>query len=126
MALRLGLTLVTVVAPVPAPGMGRESRETREHQRERVRCAGSYLSEVCRRMEMDRAGLACESKILEEDPASGIVDLARTTEGGMIALTTHGDSGAGRWARGSVADKVVRHAQVPTLVVPSELGFDQA
>jgi nucleotide-binding universal stress UspA family protein len=32
-------------------------------------------------------------------------------------MTTHGRSGPSRWALGSVAEKVLRHATVPVLLV---------
>jgi nucleotide-binding universal stress UspA family protein len=34
----------------------------------------------------------------------------------LIIISTHGSSGIARWAFGSVADKVVRHAKVPVLI----------
>jgi nucleotide-binding universal stress UspA family protein len=35
----------------------------------------------------------------------------------MVAMTTHGRSGVARCVLGSVADRLVRHAGVPVLVV---------
>jgi len=35
----------------------------------------------------------------------------------LIAMTTHGRSGMGRWLMGSVADRVVRHAAGPVMIL---------
>ena len=35
----------------------------------------------------------------------------------LIVMSTHGRSGLGRWVYGSVADRVLRHAEMPVLLV---------
>ena len=42
------------------------------------------------------------------NPAEGILDYAHAAHPCLIVMATHGRSGIGRWAVGSVADKVVR------------------
>lgn len=51
------------------------------------------------------------------DPADQILRAAEDFGAGMIVMTTHGRGALGRWAFGSVADKVTRLAPVPVLVV---------
>ena len=51
--------------------------------------------------------------VLEGDPAGEIIDLANTTPNILIAISTHGRSGIGRWMLGSVAEKVVQHSRHP-------------
>ena len=46
-----------------------------------------------------------------------IIDLARQLPGNLVAMTTHGRSGIGRWVLGSVADGVVRHSGNPVFVI---------
>lgn len=46
----------------------------------------------------------------EGNPAEVIIDVAGKWGGSLIVMATHGRSGIGRWALGSVADKVVRAA----------------
>jgi nucleotide-binding universal stress UspA family protein len=53
--------------------------------------------------------------VIEGDPASEIVDLASAPQS-LIAMSTHGRSGVGRWALGSVAEKVVQHTRAPVLL----------
>jgi len=54
---------------------------------------------------------------LEGDAASEINDVARKTANNLIAMTTHGRSGVGRWVLGSVAEKVVQHSRDPVLMI---------
>jgi nucleotide-binding universal stress UspA family protein len=54
--------------------------------------------------------------------ASGLVDLLEEDEFDLIAMTTHGRGGMSRVLLGSVADKVIRSAAKPVLVLrPSAL-----
>ena len=48
--------------------------------------------------------------------ASSIIEEAERGKYDLIALTTHGRTGVDRWAFGSVAESVVRHAPCPLLV----------
>lgn len=61
--------------------------------------------------------------------AEAIVDTA-ATEQAMVVITTHGRSGINRLVLGSVTDRVVRHSDVPVLVVrqgemPSPAAIEQ-
>ena len=50
-------------------------------------------------------------------PALSILDAAKGMHADLIAMTTHGRSGASRWAFGSVAEQVLRHCPHPLLVL---------
>jgi nucleotide-binding universal stress UspA family protein len=82
--------------------------------------ASAYLQGV--RERLLREGVAVvEELILHGDAASGILDAASASPGSMVAMTSHGRSGIGRWVLGSVADRVVRYSGVPVLLVrPSQ------
>ena len=54
---------------------------------------------------------------MEGDPASEIIDLAAKTAHSLIAMSTHGRSGIGRWLLGSVAEKVIQHSRAPVLLI---------
>jgi nucleotide-binding universal stress UspA family protein len=49
--------------------------------------------------------------------ADEIIAMAREIPNTLIAMCTHGRSGVQRWMLGSVTETVVRHADVPVLVV---------
>jgi nucleotide-binding universal stress UspA family protein len=50
-------------------------------------------------------------------PAEMIVDYASKNGVSLIVMSTHGRSGLARWVYGSVADKVLRAASCPVLLV---------
>lgn len=52
------------------------------------------------------------------DPASAIVERARRGSHDLVVMGTHGRTGAERLVIGSVAERVVRLAPCPVLVVP--------
>ena len=66
------------------------------------------------------------SKVLEGDAAEAIITEADQEPETLIVMATHGRSGIGRWLLGSVTDKVVRHANHPTLVVRAREDADEA
>jgi nucleotide-binding universal stress UspA family protein len=57
------------------------------------------------------------STVLEGDPGGEIIDLARKTPNNLLAMSTHGRSGVGRWVLGSVTEKVVQNSRDPVLVI---------
>jgi nucleotide-binding universal stress UspA family protein len=46
-----------------------------------------------------------------------IIELARKTTGSIVAMSTHGRSGMGRWVLGSVTDRVVSYCGEPVLII---------
>jgi nucleotide-binding universal stress UspA family protein len=63
------------------------------------------------------AGLTARQLFVSGEPAAEIVDLSVTEGADLIALGTHGRTGLSRWALGSVAERVLRSAEVPLLLV---------
>lgn len=62
-------------------------------------------------------GLKVETRVdFVEYAGQAIIEAAQDAD--LIALTTHGRTGPARWIIGSVADAVIRHAEVPCLVIP--------
>ncbi len=51
------------------------------------------------------------------DPGSEIIDFAQKNEIDLIVIPSHGRTGIGRFFLGSVAEKVVRYAHCPVLVL---------
>ena len=49
--------------------------------------------------------------------AAAIIDLVQKIPGSLITMTSHGQSGIGRWLIGSVTERVVRHSNCPVLIV---------
>ncbi len=49
--------------------------------------------------------------------ADEIIDASKKVEADLIVMSTHGRSGFSRWLLGNVAEKVLRHSEVPVLLV---------
>lgn len=52
-----------------------------------------------------------------ESPSDAVIGLTRQVDNGLVVMATHGRRGIGRALLGSVADRIVRHSQLPTLLV---------
>ena len=59
--------------------------------------------------------LAVETAVLEGPAVAALNDAL--LPGDILVLTSHGRGGIGRWMLGSVADKLVRHANTPVVIV---------
>jgi nucleotide-binding universal stress UspA family protein len=66
---------------------------------------------------MRKSGLEVATTVREGVPADVIVGATELGPTPLIAMTTHGRSGVGRWLLGSVADKVLPVSAAPLLLV---------
>jgi nucleotide-binding universal stress UspA family protein len=66
------------------------------------------------------AGVPVTTTALAGTPASQIVEYARAHDATLIVIGTHGRTGVSRALIGSVAERVVRTAPCPVLVVPGD------
>ena len=112
-ALDLKFDLLTVLpTDDPAFTAGSESSEVRDN-------ALGYLQSVEDKLaEQDVTRVA--QAILHGRPAAAIIELTANLPRAMIAVTTHGLTGAERWLLGSVTERVIRHSRRPVLVVRSK------
>jgi nucleotide-binding universal stress UspA family protein len=63
-------------------------------------------------------GITCVPHVYYDAPVSAILEAARRHHADLIVMSTHGRSGLGRVVYGSVADDILRHADVPVLLIP--------
>lgn len=78
--------------------------------------AKEYIEDKIRSLKAQ--GVEKVSYELPEGSAAGrIIDLSRETPDNLVAMSTHGRSGIGRWVLGNVTDRVVRHCGDPVLVI---------
>jgi nucleotide-binding universal stress UspA family protein len=80
-----------------------------------VRRAQEYLENLKNRLS-DR-NLDIKIRAAYGDPAEKILEVCRRQDIDLIAMSTHGRSGIGRWLLGSVAEKVVRHSEKPVFLL---------
>jgi nucleotide-binding universal stress UspA family protein len=68
--------------------------------------------------ELRASGIASVSSVAVEGRGpEEIIDLARRTPDSLVAMSTHGRSGMGRWVLGGVTDRVVCYCGEPVLVI---------
>jgi len=94
---------------VPTP----EERERIEssHRSE----AQDYLAELVGRLKY--GGVDLQSEVIMGKAAESLADYAEKNGVDLIVIATHGRSGVSRWMWGSVADRILRSACVPVLMV---------
>ena len=76
--------------------------------------AEGYIEEIRKRMAAE--GIQAETAVRYGFPAEEILTHARRNGVDLIAMATHGRTGPARWVLGSVAEQVLRHADVPVLL----------
>jgi len=103
----VGLILAGVTAERPARLAEASAKE-----------AQAYLDRWCARLA--ERNLAVDCRLLSGSPAVALLDLLQP--GDLVVMTTHGRTGVRRWLLGSVADKLVRAAPGPVLIVRAESG----
>ena len=111
--------LVAVIEPIEEiakPHMGEYAEYFRNEALRQLADSADLLGE----------GINVSRKVLEGDAAEAIITEAGQQPETLIVMATHGRSGIGRWRLGSVTDKVIRHAEHPTLVIRARDDEDAA
>lgn len=85
-----------------------------EARHEGLRAAQDHLRGLEARL--TRAGIVTEAHVVRGDTVERILASARPPAVRLLVMTSHGRSGASRFVRGSVAERVLRRAEVPVLV----------
>jgi nucleotide-binding universal stress UspA family protein len=109
------VVLLRVLVPVPPVVVEGRRHVVVEDVEGRWREAEEYLAGVASRLMAK--GIRVRTKIGRGDPASEILTAAGTTGADLIAMTTHGRTGPARLLFGSVAEAVLRRAEVPVLLM---------
>jgi len=108
--------LLHVMQPYSVPvELGYMPPQWAESQREFVKSARDELDKLCAREIGARA--RSQVQVREGVPWQEIIAAARETCADLIILATHGRTGLRHVLLGSVAERVVRHAPCPVLVV---------
>lgn len=81
----------------------------------RMEWARDYLESVATGIR--ERGIRVKIVVTEEAPNVAVTQYAEMNQVDLIALCSRGHSGPSRWLMGSVADRVVRGANVPVLLV---------
>jgi nucleotide-binding universal stress UspA family protein len=108
------LILLRILEPLPhvrgmsAGDVDSIKRQTREWAQE-------YLDRLV--ADIREKGVSVQAAIVEGQPNVSILQFGEKNQVDLIVLCSRGRSGLSRWLMGSVADRVVRGATVPVLLV---------
>lgn len=80
---------------------------------ENVHCSKVYLEKIGKTF----TGVASGHTVMKGKPEEMVIEKAASYGDTLIAMATHGRSGVDRWLLGSVAEKVLRGATNPVLLV---------
>ncbi len=86
------------------------------YEEARKRCearAAAYLAEHAERLRQE--GVQADLAVATGTPAFVLLELVKP--GDLVVMTSHGYGGLRRWLIGSVAEKLIREAQSPVLIV---------
>ena len=112
------LTLLRVLVPLPRPATVADRSLTRaEHAMSAS--IHEYLERIAAGIR--ERGISVRTASVEGRPHIEIVQFAETNQIDLIVMSTRGQSGLSRWMMGSIADRVVRGAGVPVLLVRQKL-----
>ncbi len=112
------VVLIGVVEPIPLAGelSGFSAVDLGvQAEKQALDWLKGYLAGVVDKLSSE--GINVKTALAHGKAADEILDYARKNQVDLIIVTTHGRSGVARWAMGSVADRIVHHAQIPVLIV---------
>jgi nucleotide-binding universal stress UspA family protein len=113
--LDLEVVLVRVVQPIPPQALEGTGHVVLDDVPARLREAREYLAPVA--ADLRGRGVRVTTDARHGDPVAELVAAGRDAGADLIAMTTHGRSGVGRLLFGSVAEAVLRQANVPVLMM---------
>ncbi|HEU5190327.1 MAG TPA: universal stress protein [Methylomirabilota bacterium] len=117
--LALEVVLVYVITPIAPQAIEGTKHFTVYDVEARLNEGREYLARVAAKVQ----GVRVTPEVRRGEPVAEIVAAARDTKADIIAMTTHGRSGFSRLLFGSVAEAVLRQAEIPVLMMrPSKQG----
>ncbi len=89
--------------------------------------AKTYLTEQAESLRSSGLDVSSDVElVVSGGVAEGIMSFARQQRADVIVMSTHGRSGLGRWVFGSVADRVLRAADIPIWLVRAGIASTAA
>jgi nucleotide-binding universal stress UspA family protein len=113
--LDMEVVLLRVVEPIPPMVLEGSRHIEVEDVEARQTDAEEYLAPIV--VELQNKGVRVESRVRRGNPIDQIVAAAREMGADLIAMSTHGRGGLGRLVFGSVAQAVLRRADMPVLLM---------
>jgi nucleotide-binding universal stress UspA family protein len=113
--LDMTIVLLRVLEPVTPAMVEAAGRAVPDDLDIRLRDASEYLAPL--EVRLRARGIETTSAVRVGRPEEEILAAARAEVADLIAMSTHGRSGLGRLLFGSVAEQVLRHADVPVFLM---------
>jgi nucleotide-binding universal stress UspA family protein len=113
--LDMEVVLLRVVEPIPPIALEGSRHIEVEDVELRRTDAEEYLAPIA--VELRNKGVRVESRVRRGNAVDQIVAAAREAGADLIAMSTHGRGGLGRLMFGSVAQAVLRQAEVPVFLM---------
>jgi nucleotide-binding universal stress UspA family protein len=113
--LDMEVVLLRVVEPIPPIALEGSRHIEVEDVELRRTDAEEYLAPIAG--ELRNKGVRVESRVRRGNAVDQIVAAAREAGADLIAMSTHGRGGLGRLMFGSVAQAVLRQAEVPVFLM---------
>ena len=104
--------LVFSTPPQMAPGYAPEMAARLQEQLKQAKESVARTAEVLR-----AAGFKVDSRVVENEIRTGILDVATEWHADLIVIGSHGQKGLRKFLLGSVAEFVTRHARCSVLIV---------
>jgi nucleotide-binding universal stress UspA family protein len=108
------IVLLKVLQPLPEPAFSAPSA-VRAAEKASAQLVRDYLDGVAARLQVQN--IPIQVALVEGKPYVEIIRFAEENRIDLIVISTRGQSGWSRWLLGSVADRVVRGATIPVLLV---------
>jgi nucleotide-binding universal stress UspA family protein len=112
------LIVFRVIEPLPRMVGGRSQTTFERAEAEIQVWAHEYLEGIAARVQ--ERGIPVQVATVLGVPSKVIVEFAEQNQVELIIMCTRGQSGLSRWLMGSVADRVVRGANVTVLLVRAQ------
>jgi nucleotide-binding universal stress UspA family protein len=109
------LVLLRVIEPLPKVGGGMSQTAFERAEGEMKAWALGYLEDLAAGVK--EQGIPVQVVTMMGHPHTAIVRFAEANQVDLIVISTRGHSGLSRWLMGSVADRVLRGAKAPVLLV---------
>jgi nucleotide-binding universal stress UspA family protein len=112
------LVLLRVIEPLPRMGGGMSQTAFERAEEEMKAWAQGYLEDLA--ASVKEQGILVQLVTMKGHPHKAVVQFAEANQVDLIVISTRGHSGLSRWPMGSVADRVLRGAKAPVLLVRAQ------
>jgi len=113
------VTLIRVVTPITIYGTEFEGSiglpELQKVEQENVVSARKYMDKQAALLK--EKGIDAHTEVFFGNVLESLTEYSEKNQVDLIIIATHGRSGISRWVWGSVADRILRSAKVPVLMV---------